>query len=255
MVAPGSRYRQPTQPGTTGTQYNPFTGSYVNPTTGYFGPTAGVAGQSPTERAAYTAPQYLTDPTGRVKEFTPSVGAWQGIGTVGSAMGDGGGAGTRSASAGRGGGEFEALLSQIRGRPAPVRLSPTPPPQRQGDPYDKRAEAATYGAAKERTGLAMQAALRGLQGQMAQRGIRGSSIQADKMAQLFQGGLSELAGTDRQLAERTSERAFSAENQDLARLTQAGQFGDTFRAGEEQRAQQAALAELDNLIRVYGMAY
>lgn len=239
---------------TRGAVQNPFTGGFVNPGTGFSGRTAEVAGQSPQERAAATRPLYETSPTGDVTQFNYDTGGWDRVGTVGGATM--GAAGTRAA--GGGGADqnaLNALLAEIRGKPQPVRLSPTPAPEREGDPYDRTAESAAYTSAKERTGLAMQSALKGLRGVARGRGISGSTIEGDLIQKLFGQGLGELAGTDRQLAEKFADRSFDAENMDLSRLTQHSQFSDSFRNTQEDRAQQAALAELRNIISAYGMLY
>lgn len=250
VARPGTR-----TPAPGSTSYNPFTGSYVNPQTGYFGRTAETAGQAPQERAAATVPMSVTDPLGRVDKFNYETGAWD----LGGYIPPGGTPGTSpSTRGGRGGVDqnaLNALLAEIRGAGSATRIQPSATTAREGDPYDRTSEAATYGAAKERTGLAMQAAMKGLQGSMAGRGIRGSTIHGDALGGVYEAGLGELAGTDRQLAEKFADRSFTAENIDLSREESGRQFNDSFRQGEEGRVQQAAMSQLDRILRAYGMFY
>jgi hypothetical protein len=150
---------------------------------------------------------------------------------------------------------IDGLLAQIKSQQFIPSRPPAAQPARTGGQYDEAAERAAYGGAKESTGLAMQSALKGLSAQMAQRGIRGSTIERGGLEQIFSGGLSDLAGTDRQIAEKRSNRAFDAENMDLARNENARQFDTDFYQTEAQREQSATSDKLQLLLRAYGLAY
>lgn len=111
-------------------------------------------------------------------------------------------------------------------------------------PEELAAENASYGRAKERTGLAMQGALKGLRGVMASRGIGGSGIEASETGKVFSGGLGELADTDRQMAEQGATRAFTAGQAGLDRAEKAREYD-----------QDAQARRLSQLISAYGSMY
>jgi hypothetical protein len=72
------------------------------------------------------------------------------------------------------------------------------------------ADTATYGRAKERTGKATSSALKGLRETLASRGLLGSGIEASETGKVFSSGLSDLAETNRQMAERGAQRDYEA---------------------------------------------
>lgn len=213
------------------------------------------------EQAAITKPQYVTSPTGHVSRFNIDSGVWDPIGSVQQSMGSGGGATaptTRTTTAARPASArnpaLDALMAEVRGMdPTPIQaptMNWTPTPLH----IDEAANRATYGAAKERTGAAMQSAMRGLRSQLAQRGIVGSGIDADKTAELYGGGLSALAATDRQMAEEDADRIFAGEEQNAARATAASQWNADaqMRAAEaNQAAQMRRLDLLSRLVTLY----
>jgi hypothetical protein len=119
------------------------------------------------------------------------------------------------------------------------------------EPYDRAAESAIYGRAKERTGQAMQAALKGLQSQMAQRGITGSGIEGDKTTELFGAGLGELSDIDAQMAHEAAGRAFQGEQLNVDRRGRTNEFN----AGLEQwyqDAQQRAMQQRMSTLASFG---
>lgn len=124
---------------------------------------------------------------------------------------------------------------------SPGGTAPAPAPT---SPADLASENAGYGRAKERTGLAMQSALKGLRGAMASRGISGSGIEATGTASVYGGGVGDLAETDRQMAEQGAGRAFTANQSALDRAEQARQ------ANMQNQSQR-----LSQLISLYGSAY
>lgn len=149
---------------------------------------------------------------------------------------------------------MSGLLDRLK-RDVPFEAAPPPAPlaERVESPYDMAAERAGYGAAKERIGMAMQRALQGLKAAMAQRGIRGSTIERAGLENVFGGGLSDLAGVDRQLAENRADRAFTAEQTDLTRADRGREFDASFGQTEASRKQDAAMANLDRILRLYSM--
>lgn len=171
--------------------------------------------------AATTKPKFMEAPTGEVYQYNETSGGWDNRGTFG-----GGGSGGGSGSGGGGGArnprndeDINRLIEEIRSSGGDYE-PPQIPVVTSGDqtkPFDEKAQAAAYGAAKERTGLAMQAAMRGLKANLMQRGITGSGIDADMQGRIYGGGLSDLANTDRQLAEEAADRAFSAEQSNTDR--------------------------------------
>lgn len=211
------------------------------------------------------APQYSTSPTGDVSQYSPKSDSWMPTGVENQAsinfqqnlgpsrlqewersnqLQD-----RRDAQMG-----LTALLSQTQGGAAPAGPSYTPYSPSSGG-YDKAAEDAAYAAAKERTGQALQGALRGLKGTMAARGISGSGIEGGETRQLFESGLSDLAGTDRQLAEKRADRSFQAGQSDIDRMIQSQQFGANLSEQDAARQQQMAMERLKTVLSTYGSVY
>lgn len=224
---------------------------------GYVKPKPSVGTQ---EHAASTKPQSTVDPMGNAFTYNQNSGNWDLIGQVPGSQVDprasSGGGGTKSGGGSGGGGgmddaAFQALLNEIKsgGTYAP----PEVPIVKSGstEPYDRAAESAAYGRAKERTGLAMQAAMRGLKGTLMQRGITGSGIDAESMGGVFESGLGELADTDRQLAEEAADRAFTSEQANTDR--EIGQRRSN--ADYQERARQTEAQRLQYILQAYGMRY
>lgn len=88
-----------------------------------------------------------------------------------------------------------------------------------------REDSSTYGRAKERTGLATQAALKGLREQLSSRGLLGGGGERRGVADIVMRGQSELGETDRQIAERGAEREFTARESGKNREFSAAQEG------------------------------
>lgn len=120
----------------------------------------------------------------------------------------------------------------------------TPPPVEGASPEELAAENAGYGRAKERTGLAMQSAMKGLRGAMASRGISGSGIEASGMADVYGGGVGALAETDRTMAEGSAQRSFTRNEANKDRAESGRRYD-----------QDAAARRMSQLISVYGSAY
>ena len=118
--------------------------------------------------------------------------------------------------------------------------------------YDPAADAATYGRAKESTGMAMQAALRGLREAMASRGISGSGIEARGTADIFGQGVGALAETDRQLAEGTASRGFTAGESARNRNEGARQFNVSAGQREREMGLNEQARRLSNIFSLYG---
>jgi hypothetical protein len=133
---------------------------------------------------------------------------------------------------------LSALEAEIRGQGEGSYQAPQTSVERSNYAEDPAADRAQYGKAKERIGLALQSALRGLRESMASRGIGGSGIEGQEMGDLFASGLGQLADTDRQLAEQRAGRAFTAGQSDTDRVIQQQQFN----AGQQTAAEQARLA-------------
>lgn len=158
------------------------------------------------------------------------IGAGGGYGAGGDYGGGGGGGGTRAASPSAAGNtdQITQLINEIRSAQPPQYTAPQIPITTSGGggtPYDQRAENAAYGAAKERTGMATQSALKALREQLNSRGLgEGSGLEGEMTTGLIRGGLGELASTDRQLAEARANRAFTAGQSDTDRTISQNEF-------------------------------
>jgi hypothetical protein len=162
---------------------------------------------------------------------------WDGGSSTGVSGGGGGGS-RSSGSGGAGTGTnpaLDGLLAEIRNQQVP-QVTPTHyTPQQVASGISPEANAATYGAAKERTGLAMQAAMRGLRGSLAQRGIVGTGIDAEEQGMVYNQGLGQLGDVDRTIAHDDATRQLAADQANAMAGNQAGQFN----AGQDLAAQQA----------------
>ncbi len=119
-----------------------------------------------------------------------------------------------------------------------------------GGAYNPAADAATYGRAKERTGLAMQSAIKGLRENMAERWMTGpgNGLEAKGLGDIYDAGLGDLAETDRQLAEGTAARGFQSSEAAAQRGWQSGE-------NAADRAAQQTNSRLSALLQLYGMVY
>jgi hypothetical protein len=154
-------------------------------------------------------------------------------------------------------GAFAALANEVRNQPLP-RPIPVPKPYvrpPEGTPYDMAAENAAYGRAKERTGLATQAALKNLRAEMVGTGRSGAGLGNEALSGLFSRGVGELADTDRQLAEARAGRAFGAQQRDIDREIASGQWTTEFDQSESAREAGSRESRLARLLQVYGMWY
>ena len=233
-----------------GNTYNPQLGGYQPTATRLTTDASGAVVQNPNPPT--TMVSTASDPN---QQFFDQNVQYYNPGQAFTNVPTGGSAGPARSTRNTGMPPIDGLLAQIKSQQFIPSRPPGPQPARIGGQYDEAAERAAYGGAKERTGLAMQQALKGLSAQMAQRGIRGSTIERGGLEQIFSGGLSDLAGTDRQIAEKRSDRAFDAENMDLARNENARQFDTDFYQTEAQREQAATQHKLQLLLRAYGLAY
>lgn len=224
-------------------RYDPYAGRQVSGTE---------YGQD-TQDLLYGAPQWTTSPTGAVFRFNAGTRQWDPSGQLTVQPNEYGSSGAPGAYAGRHNPALDALIRQVQSQSA----TPFTPPRVTAHlaplHLDAAQQAATYGAAKERTGNALQAAMRGLQSQLASRGLTGTSIDADRSAQLFGSGLTDLANTDRQQAEQDASRLFATEGVNTDRLNQA----DTLNANNElsadianQNANQSRLSFLARLLQM-----
>jgi hypothetical protein len=146
--------------------------------------------------------------------------------------------GSRSASGGAGTGSnpaLDGLLAEIRNQQTPTITAPSYTPTKVSSGISPEANAATYGAAKEKIGLEMQAAMHGLRGSLAQRGIVGTGIDAEEQGKVYTQGLGQLGGVNRQIAADDAQRQLTADTTNAAASNQAGQFN----ASENLAAQQA----------------
>jgi hypothetical protein len=164
--------------------------------------------------------------------------------------GDGGGGDARRRSA------LDALAREIRGGYQPQRV-PAPDVITSGstEPYDRAAEAASYGRAKERTGLAAQAAMKGLRGQMSRRGIGGSGLEGEATGRLFEAGLGDLAETDRTLAEGAAGRAFTAEQANTDRRIGQTHYNTDLERWYQDANIDAQGRRMSLLAQIYGSYY
>lgn len=235
-----------------GYTWDPMRGVYTTPTS---------RAAADVQHAADTRPQFVTSPSGTIYRYdynsNPGMtGQWTTVGQVDRGTGTASG-GTASASAddAQRKAAIDSLMAQIRsmqgGYTAPQ--IPVVTSKKDNDPYDAAAENASYAAARERTGLAMQAALKGLHSSLAQRGIVGSGIDADKTADVYSGGLGDLAATDRQLAEQRADRAFTAEQSNTDRIIGQNEFNVGQQATALQAQQQQALARLQMMLSATGL--
>jgi len=147
---------------------------------------------------------------------------------------------------------LQAQLATFQGTGySPPGGTPGAGPTGAGDPYDPAADAATYGRAKERTGLAAQSAIRGLRSSLSGRGVTGAGIERANTGQIFGGALDNLAETDRQLAENTATRRFSAGESAAGRaVTMRGQD-----ISAAQAQQSMWLEKFKALLSAYSSAY
>lgn len=171
----------------------------------------------------------------------------------------GGGTGSRASSASASAGSAErqralsALEQEVRagmGNVSPFEPSQTPITT--SSPTDRGAhERATYGAAKERTGLALQSALRGLRESLSSRGIgAGSGIEGAATADLYAQGLNALAGTDRQLASEGSQRDYETAEQNTDRTIGQQQFNANQRTRANESYQDNQSRALNMLLQI-----
>lgn len=177
---------------------------------------------------------WYTDASGQLKyQPSKSVTAAGTGGGYGGASGGGsragGGSYASSSATGGNSAEIERLIAEIRSTSNPTADAPQIPGPSPSPSYDPAADRATYGAAKERTGLATQAALRALRESLNQRGLvdqggRNSGIEAELTQGLIRGGLGELANTDRQLAETGAQRQYDAGQRDIDRTIDVNKF-------------------------------
>lgn len=117
-----------------------------------------------------------------------------------------------------------------------------------GGGWTPAADTASYGRAKDNTGLALRSSVKGLDEEMNARGIFGSGIHGDQIEELMGKGLGELAETDRQLAEGSARRGYESAEARAAREWQSGE-------NARDRAAQKTNSRLDALLRLYGMVY
>lgn len=250
-------------------------GYWTNPLTGgktYLGSDGKAAVPPPEESMPITLP---ADDLGRVRTYTPQTqsgagqtfgGSWTTAYVPGSQVDSGtdlsygGGGSSRAAAAPAAPKDnsamFERLLAEVKGgAPTINRLTPTPYSGGPTPHYDKGAEDAAYARAKDRTGLALQAAMKGLSSSMNKRGIGGSGIEAENLTDLYESGVGALGETDRQLAERSADRAFSAGESERGRAESARQFNDSFLQGEEDRAAEQQAQQLARIMQAYSFAF
>jgi hypothetical protein len=123
------------------------------------------------------------------------------------------------------------------------------------DPYDRAAEAASYGRAKERTGMAMQAAMKGLRGSMARRGIGGSGIEAERTGGLYEAGLGQLGEADRTLAEAAAGRAYDSEQRNVDRRNRNEEYNADLDLQYENQRIDAQNRRMSLLTQIYGSFY
>lgn len=151
------------------------------------------------------------------------------------------------------------LINQIRSTNPPTYQAPqidvTTSGAKGGSPYDMAGENAAYGAAKERTGLATQAALKSLREQLSSRGIGGSGIESEMTTGLIKGGLGELANTDRQLAEQRAGRAFTAGQADTDRTIDQNKFNASLTDKALSGVPNYNLSRYGLLAQLQGMLY
>jgi hypothetical protein len=92
------------------------------------------------------------------------------------------------------------------------------------DADNAAAEAAAFGRAKDRTGLATQGLLRSIRNQMARRGISGSGIEADMTGDALMGGFGEIGEVIRDQAIEGLQRRYDMADQTYqGEITQRGQ--------------------------------
>lgn len=175
--------------------------------------------------------------------------------------GGGAGAGAGASGGGRSGvdpqrrADFMGLANEIRGGPITPAMSPTPVARGDVDPYDKGAEDAAFGRAKDRTGQTLQAALRGLRTAMSARGLSGTPIEGERMSGLFEAGMGQLGEHDRTYAEGTARRAFDAGQTQTDRDETGRRFNLGFQQSEAARVQEAQARKLASLLSVYQSMY
>jgi hypothetical protein len=135
----------------------------------------------------------------------------------------------------------------------------SPPSSSTASGYQDTADSKAYARAKDNTGAALAASLKGLQATMAARGISGSGIEGAETEKLFQGGLSDLANTDATQAGKTAEHAFTDEQAGKARGEQAREF-DVGQSTDVSKFNAGLIADkqsktLSSILQAYGSLY
>jgi hypothetical protein len=169
--------------------------------------------------------------------YTPQAALPAGYGMP-MAAGGSSGAGTAGVSSAnsKSNAALEALAREVSASRATNTgyTAPQVPIETSGYTGNAEADRAAYTAAKERTGMALKSALKGLRESMAGRGLQGSGIEGEAIGDAFEAGLSQLAGHDRAMAEQNAGRAFTAGQSDTDRTIQQRQYNASQQASAEQ---------------------
>lgn len=125
--------------------------------------------------------------------------------------------------------------------------------------YQDTADTKAYARAKDNTGMALQASLKGLQATMAARGISGSGIEGGETEKLYQGGLTALANTDAAQSQTSAEHAFADAQAGKARNEQAREF-DVGQGTDVSKFNAGLVADrqsrtLSSILQAYGSLY
>lgn len=233
-----------------GTSYDPTLGGFVSALT---------KAKNTQDLGGASAPQYNTSPLGEVDKFVASGdggsgGSWQNVGQLP-------GTGPKAAQGlSQTNPEklaaYNALASQIQGSTG---YTPTPLPDSTAasdtSTTDAAGDAAAYGQAKERGALETQSALKGLQEHLASMGLAGSGAAGVATGKVYEQGLTNLADTDRQLAEQHASQAFTASQSAASRNEGAREFNANFNAGQQKTASDVQSQKYAQLIALLGGLY
>jgi len=141
---------------------------------------------------------------------------------------------------------LSALEAQVRGQMGQSGQPSQTPVVTSKFTGNEAADRAVYGGAKERIGLALKSALKGLRESMSSRGLAGSGIEGEATGNLYANSLGDLADTDRALATANGDRLFQSGQADTDRTINQNQFN----AGALERAQANARAGTDRSLEM-----
>lgn len=238
---------------------DPKTGALVPLAMGAEDPSAdmGMSALRPGSKSLSPGHEWGMDPTGQSAQQTYVGAGGMNYGTKAGADGSWGGyspmgAGGATAAGGSSNSDatrhqaLSALEAQIRGQMGQTNQPQQTPVVTSKFTGNDAADRAVYGGAKERVGLALKSALKGLRESMSSRGLAGSGIEGEATGNLYANSLGDLAETDRALATANGDRLYQSGQADTDRTINQNQFN----AGALERAQAAARSGTDRSLEM-----